>query len=154
MQGTRAMVLVGLIGVAGMSAAQTQAADKPALVKPPWQRLLRGEDDRKAAAQERQLEQLQTAGKFDDALKVAQALADLRSKAQGADHWEAINARWLVQSLRHLLRQDERGRADYARSLSLMSQGVALVRRALPGGPAVAGEGAGDLPESSGRGTP
>ena len=111
-------VLAGLI--VGLGLAEFSFADEPAKtpasVKPPWQRLLQGEDARTAAAQTRQLVPLRTAGKFEEALKVAQALAELRSKAQGADHWEAVDACWGVQALRRLLRQNERGRADYVRS--------------------------------------
>ena len=130
----QALVLAGLLGVLTVSAEGSGHGEKPAPparggTKPPWQRLLQGDDARKAAAQTRQFGQLWTAGKFDDALKVAQALAELRSKAQGADHWQTVDARWVVQALRRMLRQDERGRADYVRSFSLRGQADALVSK-------------------------
>ncbi len=70
-----------------------KAAKKAEAVKPPWQRYLQGEDAKKAAEQEKQLTQLQEAGKFEEALKVAEALAALRQKMQGGDHWQAVDAR-------------------------------------------------------------
>ena len=76
------MVLAGLLGVLTCSAegaVRGRALHRHEReYRPPWQRLLQGEDARKAAAQVRQLEQLQTAGKFADALEVAQVLAELR----------------------------------------------------------------------------
>ena len=103
----QAVVLAGLLGVLTVSAeGRRRGRNRHRHARedrPPWQRLLQGEDARKAAAQARQLEQLQTAGKFADALEVAQVLAELRSKAQGADHWEAVDARWEVKALRGAL---------------------------------------------------
>src|SRR5437899_1997231 len=97
MRRRRAAVIVGLIGVVSALAGGAFRADEPAKVppadKPPWQRLLQGEDAKKATEQAKQLEQLQADGKFEDALKVAEALAELREKVQGKDHWQAASAR-------------------------------------------------------------
>jgi tetratricopeptide (TPR) repeat protein len=103
----------------------------PAASKPPWQRLLQGEDARKAEEQEKQLDQLQEAGQFAEALKVAEALADLRAKAQAADHWQAVDARWQAEALRRVLRHGPEDRNAYVRSLALQRQAKALVARAL-----------------------
>jgi hypothetical protein len=56
----------------------TVRADEPA-GKPPWQQALPAEDARKAEEQEQQIDQLEEAGKFAEALK----LAELRAKSQG-----------------------------------------------------------------------
>jgi CHAT domain-containing protein/tetratricopeptide (TPR) repeat protein len=101
-------------------------ADEPT-GKPPGQRLLQGEEARNAEEQEKQLAQLQEAGKFAEALKVAEALAELRGQAQGADHWQAVSARWDVEALRRALRQGPEGRSAYARSFALQRQAATLV---------------------------
>ena len=49
-------------------------AAAPPVSKPPWQRLLKGEDAIKAAGMEQELTRLQAAGRFEEALTVAQAL--------------------------------------------------------------------------------
>jgi hypothetical protein len=96
MRRSRAMGLALLIGVVLMLAAGALRSDEPPKApgsdKPPWQRLLQGEDAKKAAEQKKQLDELQAAGKFEEALKVAEVLAQLRTKVQGKDHWEAVNA--------------------------------------------------------------
>ena len=131
MRRLQARVLVGLFGVLTVFAEGSGRGEKPAPTvqggtKPPWQRLLQGDDARKADAQERQLEQLQTAGKFDDALKVAETLAKLRTKAQGANHWQTVNARWDLEAVNRVLRQGKEGRDDYARSFLLWAKAQAL----------------------------
>jgi tetratricopeptide (TPR) repeat protein len=111
----RAFWLVGLLPVlAGMTLRAEEPAKAPPRDKPAWQRLLQGEDARKAAEQENQLLKLQEKGEFENALKVAEALAELRAKKQGADHWEAVNAHWQVEALRRVLRQDPKARDAYA----------------------------------------
>src|SRR2546428_445495 len=90
--------------------------------KPPWQRLLQGEDDRKAEQQDQRLGQLKRAGSFEDALKVAKYLAALRAQAEGADHWQAADVRWEAEALRRVLRQGAEVRNDYAGVLSLAAQ--------------------------------
>jgi hypothetical protein len=55
-------------------------AEEAAPAKPPWQRLLQGEDARKAQMLEGRLQELQEAGKFEAALHVAEELAALRTR--------------------------------------------------------------------------
>jgi hypothetical protein len=68
-----------LAALAGASLRAGEPAKEPPAGKPPWQRLLQKEDARKAAEQEKQLLRLQEAGKFEGALKVAEALAISRT---------------------------------------------------------------------------
>src|SRR5271165_5188905 len=70
--------------------------------KPPWQRLLQGEDAKKAKELKERITKLSEAGRFQDALKAAEELAELRSTIQGADHYEAVSARWAVDGFRRL----------------------------------------------------
>jgi tetratricopeptide (TPR) repeat protein len=81
--------------------------------KPPWQRLLHGEEATRTAQQEKELFRLQQAGKFAEALALAEAVAKKRDAVQGADHWEAVNARWEVEELRQVLRQGDETRRQW-----------------------------------------
>jgi hypothetical protein len=112
---------------AALHAEEPGKASPPA--KPPWQRLLRGEEAKKAAEQEARLAKLRESAEFADALKVAEALAELRNKVQGADHWEAVNARLDLEAIRQVLRQGKEIRAEYAGSFRLQDQAVLLWRQ-------------------------
>jgi tetratricopeptide (TPR) repeat protein len=94
--------------------------------KQPRQRMLQGDDARKAEEREKKLAQLQEAGKFEEALKAAEALAELRVKVQGVDHWETVKARWQVRAIGRVLRQGEVVRRDYAGSFALLRQAESL----------------------------
>jgi tetratricopeptide (TPR) repeat protein/CHAT domain-containing protein len=128
--------LAGAICLAGLVTAPRVVAQPVELpreerlaAKPQWQRFLQGRAAQKAQQYQQQLEQLQEAGKLEAALKVAQALAALRAKAQGADHWQVADTRWDVIALRRALRQDEQGRADFARGPALVRQGLGLLQQ-------------------------
>ena len=82
-----------------------------------------------AAQQEKQLAALQEGGRLTEALKVAKTLATLRGEAQGADHWQTVDARFEVDAIRCLLRQGEPAQKDYARSFALERQADALMER-------------------------
>jgi tetratricopeptide (TPR) repeat protein len=123
----QALTRLGLLAVLLVNGAGPAPADEPA--KPPWQRYLQGEDARQAAGQEKELAQLRQEGRLTDALKVAEALAELRRHKQGADHWQAINARAEAEMLRRVLRQPEQGQKDHARSLDLQRQATELLNK-------------------------
>jgi hypothetical protein len=108
-----------------------EPAKKTETIKPPWQRYLQGADEKKAAELEQQLTQFWQAGKFAEALKVAEALAALRQKAQGSDHWQGVDAQWLVAAFRCALKHGEEARKEYTTLGELQRQAstLALQRR-------------------------
>jgi tetratricopeptide (TPR) repeat protein len=122
---------MGAICFGGLLLAATPlSAEEPAkkteAVKPPWQRYLQGEGAKKAAEQAKRFGQLQEAGKFEEALRVAEALTELRQKVQGADHWQAVNARWVVAALRRVLQQGAETQKEYAGLSAMGRQAAAL----------------------------
>jgi tetratricopeptide (TPR) repeat protein len=127
----KALAAAGAVWLAVAPAALAQPVNLPPQQahagKPPWQRLLQGEDARKAAELKAQEYRLRDAGRFEEALAAAEALAKLRENVQGADHWQAADARWLAEALHRALRRGARGRADYARGESLTRQAAILV---------------------------
>jgi hypothetical protein len=127
MQRSRAHVgIVSLAALAMLSPSANLGAREPeqpvAGQKLPWQRLLNGEDAKKAKELKERMAKLQEAAKFEDALKVAEELAELRARVQGADHWEAVRAAWKTEGLRRVLRQSKAVQAAYAGAASLDSQ--------------------------------
>jgi tetratricopeptide (TPR) repeat protein len=97
--------------------------------RPPWQRLLQGDDARQARELEQRLGPLQQAGKFEDALPVARQLAELRARVQGADHWQAVDARRMADAVRRVLGQGEAARQEYTASFAWQRQADALAGR-------------------------
>jgi tetratricopeptide (TPR) repeat protein len=117
----------GLAGGLLISLAALGPADEPAAAKPPWQRMLQGDDARKAQTLEEHLQGLQEAGKFEAALAVAEELAALRRRVQGTDHWQAGSAQQSVEALRKASRTGKEERAEYAASFVEQRQALALV---------------------------
>src|SRR4051794_35549731 len=67
---------------------------------PPWQRGLKGEEARKAAALEQQIDELEMAGKFAEAVKPAEAVLALRQQGQGDKHWQTADGARKVRELK------------------------------------------------------
>jgi tetratricopeptide (TPR) repeat protein len=124
------LIVLAALGVAALvdgGGAGRLRGEDPAPSKPPWQRLLQGADAKKAEKLDKQLEELQEAGKFEEALPAAEELAALRSRVQGPDHWEVVDARYVVEALRRALRAEKAVRATYAQSFTWRSQVETLV---------------------------
>jgi tetratricopeptide (TPR) repeat protein len=117
--------MVGLLA-GGAVLAMPVSADEPPHEKPPSQRLLQGDDARKAESLEGRLQELQAAGKFEAALAVAEELAALRTRVQGADHWQAVDARYTAEAVRKASRTEKDDRTEYAASFSSQRQAYAL----------------------------
>jgi tetratricopeptide (TPR) repeat protein len=95
--------LAGLACLGPGLVADAGAADsphQPAASLPPYQRLLRGADARKAKGLEEQLAKDLAAGRLEEARGAAEAVLALRRRVQGADHWQTVSARWQVEAIR------------------------------------------------------
>ncbi len=75
------------------------ADDPPTLnkTKPPYERLLTGEDANTAATLDKRIAELAGNDKYAEAVKAAEELAALRTRVQGEDHWQIRDARLLVR---------------------------------------------------------
>jgi CHAT domain-containing protein/tetratricopeptide (TPR) repeat protein len=89
--------LLALSLAVGLRAADSQAKAAP---KPPWQHLLTGDDERKAAALDKRIADWENADRYTEAVTAAEKLLALRQRAQGPDHWEAADARWALAALK------------------------------------------------------
>src|ERR1700722_13168895 len=118
---------VMVLGVGTLLAGEP--AKPSAAEKAPWQRLLQGEDAKKAKELEEQIAKLTEAGQFEDAMKAAEELAELRGKLQGADHYEAVNARWNAECLRRTLQKGKEVQAEFAGAADLDREAHALMTK-------------------------
>jgi|GEM_PF-4245227 len=78
-------------------------AGQPAAERAPWQRRLQGEDRKRVEELQKQFDALREAGKYADALAPARKIFTIRTRGQGADHWETIYAKWQVKTLERIL---------------------------------------------------
>src|SRR4051794_18635559 len=87
--------------LAGWIAAATHADEpKAKSALPPYQRLLKGDDAKKAEEFAKRIGELEEADKYADAIKLAEELLALRQRVQGADHWETVDQRFALDALR------------------------------------------------------
>jgi tetratricopeptide (TPR) repeat protein len=93
---------------------------------PPPARSLEGLEAAAAEGMQSKLQSLQEAGRFEEALKVAEKLLDFRERRQGKEHWETVEARWDVEALRRVLRCEKKDRESYVQSFVLVSEATAL----------------------------
>jgi tetratricopeptide (TPR) repeat protein len=120
---TLAAALAGYAVLAALALAEEPPGDRP-----PWQRLLQGDDARKAQELGQRVDELERAGKLAEAPPIAEALARLRQERQGKDHWEAVNARLDAERLRHVLHSSKEDQQAYVSSFLLLNQTKALDR--------------------------
>jgi tetratricopeptide (TPR) repeat protein len=116
------VMLLGLSLAAGVRAVGPQAK---ATSKPQWQRLLAGDDARKAAELDKRIAEREKEGRYDEAIAAAEELLGLRARVQGPDHWETANAKWALAVLRKVAALPEPKRLGWRKA----EQGEAEARR-------------------------
>src|SRR5687768_8290078 len=68
---------------------------------PPLKRLT-GADAERALALDKKIRELDLANNYEAAAEPCRELLELRSRLQGADHWEPVDVRWRLRSLERL----------------------------------------------------
>jgi tetratricopeptide (TPR) repeat protein len=105
------------------------AASPPGPAHAPYRHLLTGEDARRAADWEKRIADLTEADLWGEALTLARQAADLRTRLQGAAHWQAADAARNVQTLEKLLALPEADRAEFLALPRLLAQSAELRAR-------------------------
>jgi tetratricopeptide (TPR) repeat protein len=109
----RALITVlPCLALAGEAAAQPDRG--PGQDIPAWKRPLSGEAAAQVEKLEQQIDQLRRAGRFAEAIAPAREVAEIRTRLQGADHWQAADARRAVDDLRQLAALPDEGRKAMA----------------------------------------
>jgi tetratricopeptide (TPR) repeat protein len=121
--------LAGLLLLLSGTQADEPSAKAEGADKPPWQRLLQGEDAKKAQQLEEQIDQHWEAAEFDQALKAAEELMTLRRRVQGADHWETVDASWQRKAIQTILKLEAADRRAMAKIPSLQREADSLRSR-------------------------
>jgi hypothetical protein len=118
------MLIVALLGVAIIAVA---FADEP---KPQWQRLLTGDDAKKAAELQKRIAELEAADKYSEAISLQEELIALRTKVQGVDHWETVNAKWRLTVLKKVATLPAEQRAGWREAEQRALEAHRLVQNA------------------------
>jgi tetratricopeptide (TPR) repeat protein len=104
-------VVTGLVLVRD---APAQPDRGPGQGLPAWKRQLTGEAAAQVAKLDQRIAQLRKEGKFAEAIEPAREVAEIRTRLQGADHWQAADARRAVDDLRRIAAMPEEGRKAMA----------------------------------------
>jgi CHAT domain-containing protein/tetratricopeptide (TPR) repeat protein len=68
--------------------------------KPQWQRMLQGDDAKRAAELQTKIDAAETADRYEEAIDLHEEMLALRTQRQGADHWETVSERWTLDGAR------------------------------------------------------
>jgi CHAT domain-containing protein/tetratricopeptide (TPR) repeat protein len=117
--------LAGLLCLAPVGLASVVDRAAGAGTPPPYERLLKGADQRAADELVSRETRAWAAGRFEEALRAAQALLALRQKVQGQAHWQTLIAGEEVEALRRTLKQDPATRQEMAGQAALRARAAA-----------------------------
>jgi tetratricopeptide (TPR) repeat protein len=121
------MLRMRLLALLGLSlAVVAHAADS----KPPWQRLLSGDDAKKAARLQQRIEELEAADRYAEAVRLQEELIALRTKVQGAEQWETVSEEWALTALKKVAALTEEKRAGWRQAARAAAEAGSLVQKA------------------------
>jgi tetratricopeptide (TPR) repeat protein len=104
---------------------------RPALAAPeaPWRRALTGADAKRVQELEQKVNALKTAGRFAEAEKPAREIVAVRTRAQGAGHWQTADANRQVHDLMQLATLPAEDRAALTAAGEHQAEGERLWRQ-------------------------
>jgi tetratricopeptide (TPR) repeat protein len=124
------MLLVALLGLSLAAVVRADDSKPKADAKPQWQRLLTGDDARKAADLDKRIYPLMSADRYADAIATAEELVALRTKLQGADHWQTVNRKWWLAMLKKVAALPEDKRRGWWKALEGAAEASDLEQKA------------------------
>jgi tetratricopeptide (TPR) repeat protein len=124
------MLLVALLGLPPTVVAWADDPKPKADPKPQWQRLLTGDDAKKAAELQKQVDELDAADKHEEAIRAAEELLTLRTRAQGADHWETALLKWRLTAMKKVAALPDEKRLGWRKAAQGAHEGERLFQQA------------------------
>ncbi len=101
----RAVIAAYVIVMLATATASAQSPPREAVTpgsKPPWRRVLQGDDSKRVRSLEEQAADLEKNGRFAEAIAPALEVLAIRGRAQGEDHWETVTARVKAETFARL----------------------------------------------------
>jgi serine/threonine protein kinase/tetratricopeptide (TPR) repeat protein len=105
---------------------KTRVRTDPDAAKPPWQRVLKGEVAKRATDLDQKIVELEKKARFAEAIVPAQELLAIRSRVQGDDHWETVNARLREDRCARVAKLPPKTQADLAAAIRSAEEGQKL----------------------------
>ena len=97
--------------------------------KPPWQRLLQGDDAKRAKDLDKAIEAALKADQWDKAIARAEELVALRSRVQGPKHDETATDEWRLKALRRVASMSREDRDAYQSAITMNEQAETLINQ-------------------------
>jgi CHAT domain-containing protein len=88
----------------------------------PWRRVLTGDDAKRVAELGEQFIKLRQAGKYVEARVIGREILEIRTRVQGADHWQVVRARWWLAKVEQLGRLPVQAQADLVEATRLSGE--------------------------------
>jgi tetratricopeptide (TPR) repeat protein len=123
----RRTTVAGILGAIVLSAAGTRPAGGAA--PPPAAGKLSAEQQARLDGLRRAVDSAAVAGKMGEALRLAREVEDLRRRWQGPGHWQATDARYMVERLRRLAPLSAEGQKQAGQAERLSGEANALYAR-------------------------
>ena len=89
-------------------------------------RKLTGDDQKRAKELYQIIAAAQAADHWDDAIAAAHELFPLRTRVQGPEHWETVDAKWLLKTLRRVAVMPHEDRGSYRAAHTMNEQATTL----------------------------
>src|SRR5262245_25516462 len=107
----------------------TATADHPPAesMKPPYERLLQGDDAKRADELAERIAKADEDDREDEAIRHVQELLALRTNVQGADHWETVSERWNLEARRKVALLAPEKRAGWRQAFAGASEAEGLL---------------------------
>ncbi len=119
----RALILTVTFGTLTLALIADDPKQAELAKKPQYERLLKGEDAKKEEELNKKIDAAEATGSQDEAIKLQEEVIALRTRVQGADHWEVINQQVSLKTLRSL---DADGRRQQQIAVQANREGVQL----------------------------
>jgi CHAT domain-containing protein len=121
------MLRMLIFALLGLSLIAVAFADEP---KPQWQRMLTGDDAKKAADLQKQVADADAADRFAEAIALQEELLALRTKVQGADHWETVATKWQLTGIKKVAALPEKKLASWRKAEKGLEEATRLEQTA------------------------
>ena len=120
-------LLIGLgIGIPGSPTIAQTTPPKEAQPQSQGLRKLTGDDAKRAEELDKSIDAAQKADRWDEAIAKAAELLALRTRAQGPNHFETVDAEWRLKTLRRLAPMPKEDRVAYQSAKTMNEQAATL----------------------------
>jgi hypothetical protein len=112
-----ASLLLLVLAEQALSQPAPSPPQKESAAVPPYRRLLTGADAKRVEELEKKIDDLREAGKLNEAQAAARIILEMRSRVQGADHWQTGDAGRLLATLEKITALPATAQADLAQTV-------------------------------------